>query len=144
MLLFSDGVKWIARMPGSGISTFADLEAWRLLFSIPKNCAYSLCDFFSNPWNSAEKIRSEFLAILKSLWKGHRYQINGQINRGQRSYRSYPDIPRQGRKFAMGPPRLQLSEHLCKEGRRNYRPRRLKWCSHYPPRLGLHTIPPFL
>ena len=34
VILFSDGVKWIARIPGSGISTFGHLEAQRLLSNI--------------------------------------------------------------------------------------------------------------
>lgn len=34
VILFSDGVKWIARVPGSGVSSFGQLEAQRLLSSI--------------------------------------------------------------------------------------------------------------
>lgn len=34
VILFSDGVKWIARVPGSGVSTFGQLEAQRLISNI--------------------------------------------------------------------------------------------------------------
>ena len=34
VILFSDGVKWIARVPGSGVSSFGQLEAQRLISSI--------------------------------------------------------------------------------------------------------------
>ena len=34
VILFSDGVKWIARIPGSGVSTFGPLDAQKLLSDI--------------------------------------------------------------------------------------------------------------
>ena len=91
VITFSDNVKWIARFPGYGVSSFGELEARRLLSDIRtkrlvrSSTSIPVPEVFA--WELIRTTRSEHLIIWRHLLKDGHWQNGGRENGSQMNRR---------------------------------------------------------